>query len=101
MAVYGDLVTILDPGVDLDLKEARNRNLRISLELMLTPQLKRLPEALAHQGEILRQCAALFDADKLRIEVAETFPLAEAAAAHRRLEQGGMIGKLVLTIGDQ
>jgi NADPH2:quinone reductase len=99
MAVYGDLVTILDPGPNLDLKEARNRNLRISLELMLTPQLKGLPDALAHQGEILRQCGELFDAGKLRIHVAETFPLAQAAAAHRRLEAGGATGKLVLTMG--
>ena len=101
MAVYGDLVTILDPGADLDLSEARNRNLRISLELMLTPQLKGLPDALAHQGEILRECAALFDAGKLRIHVAETFPLEQAVEAHRRLEQGGTIGKIVLTLGEQ
>jgi NADPH2:quinone reductase len=97
MAVYGDLVTILDPG-PVSLKEARNRNLRISLELMLTPQLKGLTDALAHQGEILRRCGALFDAGELRIEVADTYPLARAADAHRRIEAGGMQGKLVLTI---
>ncbi|MEA1049234.1 zinc-dependent alcohol dehydrogenase family protein [Lamprobacter modestohalophilus] len=99
MAVYGDLVTILDPGPDLDLKEARNRNLRISLELMLTPQLGGLTEALDHQGEILRRCGELFDAGKLRIQVAESFPLEQAAAAHRRLEAGGAVGKYVLRIG--
>lgn len=98
MAVYGDLVTLLDPGSGLDFKEARNRNLRISLALMLTPQLKGLSDALAHQGAILRQCGELFDAGKLRVEVAETFPLARAAAAHRRLEAGGAMGKLVLTM---
>lgn len=97
MAVYGDLVTVLDPGA-VSLKEARNRNLRISLELMLTPQLKHLPEALAHQGEILRRCGELFDAGRLRIAVADTYPLARAADAHRRLEAGGMQGKLVLTM---
>lgn len=97
MAVYGDLVTILDPG-PVSLKEARNRNLRISLELMLTPQLKGMPDALAHQGEILRRCGEMFDAGELRIEVADTYPLARAADAHRRLEAGGMQGKLVLTM---
>ncbi|MBK5938517.1 zinc-dependent alcohol dehydrogenase family protein [Halochromatium roseum] len=96
MAVYGDLVTILDPGPDLDLKEARNRNLRLSLELMLTPQLGGLTDALDHQGEILRRCGELFDAGKLRIQVAESFPLEQAAAAHRRLEAGGAMGKYVL-----
>ena len=99
MAVYGDLVTILDPGA-VDLKEARNRNLRISLELMLTPQLRHLPDALAHQGEILRRCGALFDAGELHIEVADTYPLAQAADAHRRLEAGCLMGKLVLTMPD-
>ena len=98
MAVYGDLVTILDPGPDLDLKEARNRNLRLSLTLMLTPQLRGMPEALAHQGSILHRCGDLIDAGKLRVHVAETFPLSRAADAHRRLEAGGAKGKLVLTI---
>ena len=59
MAHYGDLVAILDPGSNLDLKEARNRNLRISLELMLTPMLFNLSRARAHQGEILRRCAKM------------------------------------------
>ena len=96
MAVYGDLVTILDPGPDLDLKEARNRNLRVSLELMLTPQLRGLNDALEHQGEILRRCGELFDSGKLRIHVAESFLLDQAAEAHRRLEAGGAVGKFVL-----
>jgi NADPH2:quinone reductase len=99
MAVYGDLVTILDPGPDLDLKEARNRNLRISLELMLTPQLRGLDQALAYQGSILRRCGDLFDQGKLSVYVADTYPLARAAEAHRRLEAGGAKGKLVLTMG--
>jgi NADPH2:quinone reductase len=87
MAPYGDLVTILQPGPDLDWKEARNRNLRISLELMLTPMLRDLPEARRHQGEILRRCAEWIDADRLRIQVSATFPLEQAAAAHHRIEE--------------
>jgi len=99
MAHYGDLVTILDPGPDLDLKEARNRNLRFSLELMLTPMLRHLPEARARQGEILHRCAEHIEAGALRIHVSETFPLAAAAAAHRAIEAGHTQGKLVLTPG--
>jgi NADPH2:quinone reductase len=98
MAHYGDLVTILDPGSDLDLAEARNRNLRLSLELMLTPMLRDLPEARAHQGEILRRCAEWIEADKLRIHVSDTFPLESAADAHRAIEEGHTTGKLVLKI---
>lgn len=98
MAHYGDLVSILDPGPDLDLREARQRNLRISLELMLTPMLQPLPQARVHQCEILRRCGELIDRDQLRIHVSETFPLSEAAAAHRALEGGHTQGKLVLNM---
>ncbi len=99
MAHYGTLVTILDPGPDQDLKEARNRNLRIGFELMLTPMLHNLPEARAHQGEILDRCGEYIDRGDLRIEVAETFPLEQAAEAHRHIEEGHTRGKLVLTMG--
>jgi len=99
MAHYGNLITILDPGPDQDFKEARNRNLRIGFELMLTPMLRDLPEARAHQGEILDRCAEHFDRGELRIEVAETFPLEQAAEAHRCIEGGHTRGKLVLTMG--
>ncbi len=98
MAYYGDLVTILDPGKDLDLKEARVRNLRISLELMLTPMLRDPPGARVRQGEILRRCAELIERGDLRIHVSETFPLARAADAHQLIEQGHMTGKLALTM---
>jgi len=98
MAHYGDLVTILDPGPTLDLKEARIRNLRISLELMLTPMLRDVPRARIQQGEILRRCGKLIDAGELRIHVSRAFPLAEAEAAHRLIEDGHVTGKLALTL---
>jgi NADPH2:quinone reductase len=98
MAHYGDLVTILQPGPDLDWGEARNRNLRIGFELMLTPMLRDLPRARERQGEVLRRCARWIDDGKLRIQVSETFPLASASDAHRRIEEGHTTGKLVLTM---
>ena len=93
---YGDLVTILQPPPDTDWKVARIRNLRVSLELMLTPMYDDLPEARQHQAEILESCARLFDEGKLRVEVSRTLPLADAAEAHRLIEAGGMVGKVVL-----
>lgn len=96
VAHYGDLVTILEPTADIDWKEARTRNLRIGFELMLTPMLRALPKARAHQGEILDRCADLIDAGRLRIHVSEAFPLAQAAAAHSQIEAGHVQGKLVL-----
>jgi NADPH2:quinone reductase len=95
VAHFGDLVTLLDPG-PADWQEARTRNLRIGFELMLTPLLRDLPEARAHQGEILRRCAEWIDAGKLRLAVSQSFPLAEAASAHRLIETGHVQGKLVL-----
>jgi NADPH2:quinone reductase len=94
--VYGDIVTILEPKANTVWKVARNRNLRIGLELMLTPMLLGNVEALIHHGEILQQCANLIDAGKLKIEVSQTFPLAEAAKAHAVIESGSVQGKLVL-----
>ena len=98
MAHYGDLVTILQPGPDLDWTEARIRNLRIGFELMLTPMLRDLPPARKRQCEILRRCADWIDGKELRIEIADTFPLEQAADAHRRIEEGHTTGKLVLTM---
>ncbi|MGD2083528.1 MAG: zinc-dependent alcohol dehydrogenase family protein [Chromatiales bacterium] len=100
VAHYGDLVTLLDPGPEMEWKDARARNLRIGFELMLTPMVEDLPEARAHQGEILRSCGDLMESGELRVEVGRTFPLQEAAAAHRLLEEGHNQGKLVLTVGD-
>jgi NADPH2:quinone reductase len=97
--VYGDLVTILEPDPNQgNLKAARSRNLRISLELMLTPMLQGLVAAQQHQAEILKQCAMWIDEGKLKIHLSETYPLKDAAAAHRAIESGSTTGKIVLAI---
>ena len=97
--IYGDLVTILEPDPALgNLKTARMRNLRISLELMLTPMLQSLVEEQEQQAHILLQCARLCDRNLLKIHVSQTFPLEQAQAAHELLETGSVTGKLVLLI---
>ncbi len=40
----------------------------------------------------------LFDSGALRVPIAETFPLEEAAAAYERFAAGGKLGKIVLTM---
>ncbi|HEY9818327.1 MAG TPA: zinc-dependent alcohol dehydrogenase family protein [Candidatus Obscuribacterales bacterium] len=97
-AVYGDVVTLLPPAADADWKTARDRNLRVSYELMLTPMLKNLTVALQDQAMILRTCARLIDQGSLKIHLSQTFPLAEASQAHALIEQGSTQGKLALTI---
>lgn len=100
LGLYGDIVTLIQPDAAVDWKAARLRNLRISLELMLSPLYYADEAALAHQANILAQATPLFDNEQLHIELAGTYPLAEAAAAHRHLERGGFAGKLVLIIDD-
>jgi NADPH:quinone reductase len=94
--MYGDVVTILEPDANTVWKAARNRNLRISLELMLTPMLQIITEAQQHQAKILEQCATWIDAGKLKIDARHQLPLSDAAKAHQLLETGSITGKIVL-----
>jgi NADPH:quinone reductase-like Zn-dependent oxidoreductase len=50
-------------------------------------------------GKALEMAAELIEAGHLKVKIAETFPLDSAAAAHERLERGGVRGKLVLEVG--
>lgn len=95
---YGNLVTLLQPSTSVDWTLARQRNLRIGFELMLSPLLLRLEQEKRHQGNILRDCAQRVDQGELKIHVDTTLPLAQATDAHRRLESGQVKGKVVLAI---
>jgi NADPH2:quinone reductase len=98
--MYGDVVTILEPDAATNWKPARMRNLRFSLELMLTPLLQDIEDAQRSQAKILEQCAQLIDQGQLKIQLTHTFPLKEAAAAHQLIETGSMSGKIVLVMED-
>ena len=50
-------------------------------------------------GGMLDLLASLVDRGLLRPLVADVLPLERAAEAHRRIEAGGVHGKLVLTTG--
>jgi NADPH2:quinone reductase len=99
--IYGDIVTILEPHANTVWKVARNRNLRIGLELMLTPMLLGLIEAQQHHAEILAECADWIDQGKLNICIHHQFPLTAAVQAHQLLEAGAIAGKIVLLISDE
>jgi NADPH:quinone reductase-like Zn-dependent oxidoreductase len=47
--------------------------------------------------EALGEAAALYDAGRLQVAIAATYPFEQAAEAHRSSEQGHVRGKLVLT----
>lgn len=98
MAHYGSLVSILQVPDDVDWKGLRLKNVRVCQELMLSPMVYDLPGGGEHHSAILEQCGQFFDEKKLSVYVADILPLEQAAEAHRRIEAGGMAGKLVLDI---
>ena len=67
---------------------------------MLTPQVQHLPEEQVRQRKILEQGAQLIEAGKLGVLVSHVLPLREAAQAHQLIEQGGVLGKIILTTGN-
>jgi len=97
--VYGQVVTLLQTACDADaIKTARTRNQGIHYELMLTPMFLGLHAARVHQREILEEGASLIEQGKLKVQVSEVLPLAQAAEAHRRIGAGHTTGKIVLRI---
>jgi NADPH:quinone reductase len=56
-----------------------------------------LEEKAAAMRAVERHVLPLFDTGALKVPIAETFPLEKAADAYDRFEQGGKLGKIVLT----
>jgi NADPH2:quinone reductase len=96
-AHFGRLITLLDPG-ELNLREARMRNLLIGFELMLTPMLRDLPEARDKHVDILNKCTKWADKGLLKLHVSKQLPLEKAVIAHQLIETGHTSGKIVLSI---
>jgi NADPH2:quinone reductase len=94
----GRVVTLLQPASSTNWDNARQRNLGIGLELMLSPTFLEIPQAQRAQSRILDTCAPHFDDSKLRVCVTKTYPLEDAAQAHHELGNGTLTGKLVLEI---
>jgi len=94
----GDVVTLLAPAQETNWKTARDRNLRVSFELMLTPQLQSIPKARIHQAKILASCAKWLEAGQLHIHIDKTFPLGQAADAHRWIENNEGMGKVAIVM---
>lgn len=98
--IGGRVVTLLSTPLSLaDAQLARLRNLSLCYELMLTPQVLNLHDERIRQRKILEQGAQLVEAGKLGVLVTHRLPLEQAAEAHRMIEQGGMMGKIILTMG--
>jgi NADPH2:quinone reductase len=97
--IGGKVVSLLSTPLSLaDTQLARMRNLSLCYELMLTPQAMGSHNDRIRQRKIMEKCAALVNQGKLAVHVSRTLPLAQAAEAHRMIEAGGTIGKIVLTM---
>lgn len=98
VAHYGHFVTLLLPDKEINWTVARQRNIAIHLEAMISPLLFDLQDAQKHQTYILEECAKYLDKGKLKVHVSKEIPLAEAATAHADIETGTTTGKIVLTM---
>ena len=97
--VYGRIVSLLQWNCSSEeMKLARTRNLSLIYELMLTPTLLGMHEQRVQQRKILEKGARLIEANRLKIQVSQVLPLAQAAQAHRMIEEGHTTGKIVLKI---
>ena len=95
---YGKIVTLLQPDNKIDWSNARFRNISLSFEVMLSPLLFNLKNKQAEQTKILSKCANLIDNKNLKIHLNKTVPLEHAIEAHKMIETGHMMGKIVLEI---
>jgi NADPH2:quinone reductase len=97
MAPYGRIVTLMGTPADTEDTVAYNRNLTIHNVMMLTPMWLGLEERLRAQTAHVRSALALLASGQLQIVIDRVFPLSDAASAHRHLESGQAMGKIILT----
>jgi NADPH:quinone reductase len=96
MAPYGRVVTLMGVAPDDADLNAYNLNLSLHNVMMLTPMWKGLKERLQAQAAIIARSLELVAEGKLRIMLAESFTLADAAKAQAFLESGKAVGKVTL-----
>jgi NADPH2:quinone reductase len=96
MAPYGRVVTLMGVAPDDADLNAYNLNLSLHNVMMLTPMWKGLKERLQAQAAIVASCLQRVAEGKLRIMLAESFTLADAAKAQAFLESGKAMGKVIL-----
>lgn len=98
LAPQGKLALIDDPLQVLDIRPLKVKSLSLHWELMFTRSMFQTPDLLA-QHQLLNEVAAMVDAGQLKTTLGAMLGPVNAANlrhAHQLLEQGRVIGKLVL-----
>jgi NADPH:quinone reductase len=99
LRMYGRISTLLSTACALsEINRARMRNLTVGYVQTTAPSVLGDNAARRAQTRILETAAPLFDRGDLKVTVSEVLPLEEAAVAHRLVEEGHTIGKVVLQI---
>lgn len=97
--LYGRVVTLLSTNCEMGcINTARLRNLSIGYVQMTAPLYFGMHLARLAQTRILERGAKLIEQGLLKVHVDRVLPLEEAAEAHRQIESGHAIGKIVLRI---
>ncbi|WON74488.1 MULTISPECIES: zinc-dependent alcohol dehydrogenase family protein [unclassified Nitrosospira] len=97
--LYGRMVTLLSTTCEMaHTNTARLRNLSIGYVQVAAPLYFGLHSARLVQTRILEHCAILFEQGALKVHISEVLPLEQAADAHRIIEAGHAMGKIVLQI---
>ena len=102
IAPFGGILAIVDALAPLDLNLLKPKSVRFAWESMFTHSLS--GRDLERQGDILTQAARLVDGGTLETTLSEGLGAINAAnlrEAHRRVESGKTIGKLVLAGWDK
>lgn len=98
IAPLGDICTIVENTQPLDQNALKLKSAALHWEFMFTRSMFTTPD-IAEQGEILKQMAQLLDAGQLKTTLSETLhglTVETVAAAHAKLLEGHMQGKLVI-----
>ncbi len=97
--MYGRVATLLSTACELpEINRARMRNLTVGYVQMTAPTLLGNDAGRRAQTRILETAAAWFDRGEVKVKVSAVMPLEEAAAAHRLVEEGHTMGKVVLQV---
>lgn len=96
---YGRVATLFSTVCDLPvIASARRRNLSIFYQQSTGPMLLGDHAQRCRQTAILDAASSQFDSGLLQIKIGRVMPLADAASAHRVVEEGRVCGKVVLEV---